>query len=124
MRKSREAVIEHVIRPTDTARDGGQQDENLCQPDRAFCDRRPDGRRRCDRAQDHRGYLRRDGAARRRRFPGKDPTKVDRSAAYACRWVAKNVVAAGLASRCEVQVSYAIGVARPVEHQCGDFRHG
>jgi S-adenosylmethionine synthetase len=47
-------------------------------------------------------------------FSGKDPTKVDRSAAYATRWVAKNVVAAGLAERCEVQVAYAIGVARPV----------
>ncbi|HEX6998016.1 MAG TPA: methionine adenosyltransferase [Gammaproteobacteria bacterium] len=46
-------------------------------------------------------------------FSGKDPSKVDRSAAYACRYVAKNVVAAGLADRCEVQVSYAIGVARP-----------
>ena len=47
-------------------------------------------------------------------FSGKDPTKVDRSAAYATRWVAKNVVAAGLADRCTVQVAYAIGVARPV----------
>lgn len=47
-------------------------------------------------------------------FSGKDCTKVDRSAAYAARWVAKNVVAAGLASRCEVQIAYAIGVARPV----------
>ncbi len=47
-------------------------------------------------------------------FSGKDPTKVDRSAAYAARWVAKNVVAAGLAERCEVQVAYAIGVARPM----------
>ncbi|MGH7738349.1 MAG: methionine adenosyltransferase [Candidatus Tyrphobacter sp.] len=47
-------------------------------------------------------------------FSGKDPTKVDRSAAYAARWVAKNVVAAGLADRCEVQLAYAIGVARPV----------
>jgi len=47
-------------------------------------------------------------------FSGKDPTKVDRSAAYAARWVAKNVVAAGLADRCEVQVAYAIGVAQPV----------
>jgi S-adenosylmethionine synthetase len=47
-------------------------------------------------------------------FSGKDPTKVDRSAAYAARWVAKNVVAAGLADRCEVQVAYAIGVAHPV----------
>lgn len=47
-------------------------------------------------------------------FSGKDPSKVDRSAAYAARWVAKNVVAAGLAARCEVQVAYAIGVAKPV----------
>jgi S-adenosylmethionine synthetase len=47
-------------------------------------------------------------------FSGKDPSKVDRSAAYAARWVAKNVVAAGAASRCEIQVAYAIGVARPV----------
>ncbi|HZP15430.1 MAG TPA: methionine adenosyltransferase, partial [Nocardioides sp.] len=47
-------------------------------------------------------------------FSGKDPSKVDRSAAYAMRWVAKNVVAAGLARRCEVQVAYAIGVAHPV----------
>jgi S-adenosylmethionine synthetase len=47
-------------------------------------------------------------------FSGKDPTKVDRSAAYAARWVAKNVVAAGLAKRCEVNLAYAIGVARPV----------
>jgi len=47
-------------------------------------------------------------------FSGKDPSKVDRSAAYAARWVAKNVVAAGLADKCEVQVAYAIGVARPV----------
>ncbi|MES6118708.1 methionine adenosyltransferase domain-containing protein, partial [Cutibacterium acnes] len=46
-------------------------------------------------------------------FSGKDPSKVDRSAAYAMRWVAKNVVAAGLAGRCEVQVAYAIGRARP-----------
>src|SRR5262244_1321801 len=47
-------------------------------------------------------------------FSGKDPTKVDRSAAYAARYVAKNIVAAGLADRCEIQVAYAIGVARPV----------
>jgi S-adenosylmethionine synthetase len=47
-------------------------------------------------------------------FSGKDPSKVDRSAAYAARWVAKNVVAAGFARRCEVQLAYAIGVARPV----------
>ena len=47
-------------------------------------------------------------------FSGKDPSKVDRSAAYAMRWVAKNVVAAGMADRCEVQVAYAIGKAQPV----------
>ena len=47
-------------------------------------------------------------------FSGKDPSKVDRSGCYAARWVAKNVVAAGLARRCEVQVAYAIGVAHPV----------
>ena len=47
-------------------------------------------------------------------FSGKDPSKVDRSAAYAARWVAKNVVASGAAARCEIQVAYAIGVAQPV----------
>ena len=56
------------------------------------------------------GYARHGGGA----FSGKDPTKVDRSAPYAARYVAKNIVAAGLADRCEVQVAYAIGVARPV----------
>ncbi|MFF7342130.1 methionine adenosyltransferase [Streptomyces sp. NPDC008163] len=56
------------------------------------------------------GYARHGGGA----FSGKDPSKVDRSAAYATRWVAKNVVAAGLATRCEVQVAYAIGKAEPV----------
>ena len=56
------------------------------------------------------GYARHGGGA----FSGKDPTKVDRSAAYAARYVAKNVVASGLASKCEVQIAYAIGVAKPV----------
>jgi S-adenosylmethionine synthetase len=54
-------------------------------------------------------------------FSGKDPSKVDRSAAYAARWVAKNVVAAGLAERCEVQVAYAIGVARPISMMVETF---
>ena len=54
-------------------------------------------------------------------FSGKDPTKVDRSAAYAARWVAKNVVAAGLARRCEVQLAYAIGVAQPVSIRVDTF---
>ena len=56
------------------------------------------------------GYARHGGGA----FSGKDPTKVDRSATYAARWVAKNIVAAGLAKKCEIQLSYAIGVAHPV----------
>ena len=69
---------------------------------------------RPDRPQDHRRHLRRRGPAWRRRLSGKDPTKVDRSAAYAARYLAKNVVAAGLADRCTIQLSYAIGVAEPL----------
>ncbi|MFT7667716.1 MAG: S-adenosylmethionine synthetase [Planctomycetota bacterium] len=57
-------------------------------------------------------------------FSGKDPSKVDRSAAYAARWVAKNVVAAGLADRCEVQLSYAIGVAKPLSLRVDTFGTG
>jgi S-adenosylmethionine synthetase len=57
-------------------------------------------------------------------FSGKDPSKVDRSAAYACRWVAKNIVAAGLADRVELQVSYAIGVARPLSLSVETFATG
>ena len=57
-------------------------------------------------------------------FSGKDPTKVDRSAAYAARWVAKNVVAAGLAARCQVQLAYAIGVAQPVSVRVDTFGTG
>lgn len=56
------------------------------------------------------GYARHGGGA----FSGKDPTKVDRSAAYMARYIAKNIVAAGLADKCELQISYAIGVARPM----------
>ncbi|NJM69208.1 MAG: methionine adenosyltransferase [Scytonema sp. RU_4_4] len=66
------------------------------------------------------GYSRHGGGA----FSGKDPTKVDRSAAYACRYVAKNIVAAGLADKCEVQLSYAIGVARPVSVMLDTFGTG
>ena len=66
------------------------------------------------------GYSRHGGGA----FSGKDPTKVDRSAAYACRYVAKNIVAAGLAQKCEVQLSYAIGVARPVSMMIETFGTG
>jgi len=57
-------------------------------------------------------------------FSGKDPSKVDRSAAYAARYVAKNIVAAGLAERCEIQVSYAIGVAEPTSISLNTFGTG
>ncbi len=66
------------------------------------------------------GYARHGGGA----FSGKDPTKVDRSAAYAARYVAKNIVAAGLAQRCEVQLAYAIGVAEPVSVMIDTFGTG
>ncbi|NLM96521.1 MAG: methionine adenosyltransferase [Halanaerobiaceae bacterium] len=66
------------------------------------------------------GYARHGGGA----FSGKDPTKVDRSAAYAARYVAKNIVAAGLADKCEVQLAYAIGVARPVSIMVDTFGTG
>ena len=66
------------------------------------------------------GYGRHGGGA----FSGKDPTKVDRSAAYAARYVAKNIVAAGLARKCEVELAYAIGVARPVSIMVDTFGTG
>ena len=63
------------------------------------------------------GYSRHGGGC----FSGKDPTKVDRSASYAARYIAKNIVAAGLASKCEVQIAYAIGVAKPVSVMIDTF---
>ncbi len=66
------------------------------------------------------GYARHGGGA----FSGKDPTKVDRSAAYAARWVAKNIVAAGIATKCEIQLAYAIGVAEPVSIMADTFGTG
>ena len=66
------------------------------------------------------GYARHGGGA----FQWKDPTKVDRSAAYAARYVAKNIVAAGLAEKCEVQLAYAIGVAEPVSISINTFGTG
>ena len=66
------------------------------------------------------GYARHGGGA----FSGKDPTKVDHSAAYAARWVAKNIVAAGLAKKCEVELAYAIGVAHPVSIMVDTFGTG
>ena len=66
------------------------------------------------------GYSRHGGGC----FSGKDPTKVDRSATYAARYVAKNLVAAGLAKKCEIQLAYAIGVAKPVSVMVDSFGTG
>ena len=66
------------------------------------------------------GYARHGGGA----FSGKDPTKVDRSAAYMARYIAKNIVAAKLAKKCEIQLSYAIGVAQPVSVEVNSFSTG
>ena len=66
------------------------------------------------------GYARHGGGA----FSGKDPTKVDRSASYAARYVAKNIVAAGIADKCEIQLAYAIGVAKPVSIMIDTFGTG
>ena len=74
--------------------------------------------------QDHRGQLRRHGPSRRRRFSGKDPSKVDRSAAYMGRYVAKNIVAAGLATSAEIQFAYAIGYPDPVSVCVNTFGTG
>ena len=107
-------LIEHVIRPTLPEQFADDDFEVLCNPTGAFelggphADCGLTGRKII--VDTYGGMARHGGGA----FSGKDPTKVDRSAAYAVRHVAKNVVAAGIAQRCEVQVAYAIGVARPV----------
>jgi len=109
----REAVMEEILKAGAAGQVDRQAHQVSHQPDRAVRHRRTGGRLRADGAQDHRRHLWRICPSRRRRVSGKDPSKVDRSAAYAARYVAKNIVAAGLAERCEVQLSYAIGVADP-----------
>ncbi len=98
----RQDIIDKVIKTTVPAELMDEEHGILCEPHRALCCRRSSRRQRPDRAQDHRGYIRRLCPPRRWRLLGKDPTKVDRTAAYAARWVAKNLVAAGLADKCEV----------------------
>ena len=110
----RNELIEHVIKPTVPEQFAGDDYEVLVNPTGAFelggphADCGLTGRKII--VDTYGGMARHGGGA----FSGKDPTKVDRSAAYAVRHVAKNVVASGIASRCEVQVAYAIGVAHPV----------
>ncbi len=107
-------LIEHVIRPVIPEQFAGDDYEVLVNPTGRFVIGGPVGDAgltgRKIIVDTYGGAARHGGGA----FSGKDPSKVDRSAAYATRWVAKNVVAAGAADRCEVQVAYAIGVAHPV----------
>ena len=102
----------------------GREHKVLREPYRPFRQGRPGGGFRPHRPEDHRGYLRRQRPHGGGCFSGKDPTKVDRSAAYAARYVAKNIVAAGLARRCQVQLAYAIGVAQPVSVLVDTFGTG
>ncbi|MFT5391997.1 MAG: S-adenosylmethionine synthetase, partial [Gammaproteobacteria bacterium] len=110
----REAVMEEIIRPVLPANWLGKDTKYFINPTGRFVTGGPVGdcglTGRKIIVDTYGGLARHGGGA----FSGKDPSKVDRSAAYACRYVAKNVVAAKLADRCEVQVSYAIGVAEPM----------
>lgn len=110
----REDMIKHVITPMIPAHLFDEQTKIFVNPTGRFVIGGPAGDTgltgRKIIVDTYGGYARHGGGA----FSGKDPTKVDRSASYAARYIAKNVVAAGLADRCEVQVAYAIGVAKPV----------
>jgi len=120
----RSGIIEHVIKPTLPAEMVDDQLKIYVNPTGRFViggpmgDAGVTGRKII--VDSYGGMGRHGGGA----FSGKDPTKVDRSAAYAARWVAKNVVAAGLAERCEIQVAYAIGVARPLSINVETFGTG
>lgn len=116
-----EAVIEEIIKPTLPAAMINSDTKYLVNPTGRFVIGGPVGdcgiTGRKIIVDTYGGRAHHGGGA----FSGKDPSKVDRSAAYACRYVAKNVVAAGLAARCEVQVAYAIGVAKPVSLMVNTF---
>jgi S-adenosylmethionine synthetase len=120
----REAVIEEVIKPVVPSRLIKGEINYLVNPTGRFVIGGPHGdcglTGRKIIVDTYGGSAHHGGGA----FSGKDPSKVDRSAAYAARYVAKNIVAAGLASKCEVQVSYAIGVARPTSVSVTTFGTG
>ena len=120
----KEAVIEEIVKPVFPKHMLGGDTKYLINPTGRFVIGGPlgdtglTGRKII--VDTYGGYSRHGGGA----FSGKDPSKVDRSAAYAARHVAKNIVAAGLAKKCEVQVAYAIGVARPVSVLVDTFGTG
>jgi len=120
----RTAIIEHVINPVLPAEMVDDQMKIFVNPTGRFVIGGPMGDAgltgRKIIVDTYGGMGRHGGGA----FSGKDPTKVDRSATYAARWVAKNVVAAGLAERCEIQLAYAIGVARPLSINVETFGTG
>jgi S-adenosylmethionine synthetase len=117
-------IIEHVIRPTVPDNFLDSETQYFINPTGRFVIGGPQGDAgltgRKIIVDTYGGYARHGGGA----FSGKDPTKVDRSAAYAARYVAKNIVAAGLADKCEIQLAYAIGVARPVSISVDTFGTG
>lgn len=124
LEKLRKDIIEHVIKTTVPANLLDENTKYFINPTGRFVVGGPQGDSgltgRKIIVDTYGGYARHGGGA----FSGKDPTKVDRSAAYASRWVAKNIIASGLAKKCEIQLAYAIGVAHPVSVMVDTFGTG